>query len=121
MTSPSRTSSRRSTPWVEGCCGPMLTVSSSRSPSAAPTEGASTSVTAVDLSGHGEVDGLRAERLGAPQRVAAPIVGEHDAAQIGVALKVDAKEVEQFALVPVGAGDDGGDAGRIAIRARFDP
>src|SRR5260370_31620065 len=104
MTSPPNTSSNRSSPWVDGCCGPMLTVSSSRPPSSARTsaEGESTSVPAIGLPCHREINRLRAERLRAAQGVAAPVVGEHDAAQIGVALELNAEEVEELALVPVG-------------------
>src|SRR5712691_9963938 len=122
MTSPSRTSSNRSTPWVEGCCGPMLTVSSSRPSSLAEdsAEGASTSVTPVDPPGHREVDGFRAEGLRAAEGVAAPVVGHHDSPQIGVALKLDAEEVEQLALVPIGAGHERGDAGRKTVSARLE-
>src|SRR5260370_4615947 len=119
MTSPSSTSSRRSTPWVDGCWGPMLTVSSSRSSPVSTRAGRS--IVAIDLPCDREVDGLRAERFGAAQGVAVPLVGKHDAAQIGVALKVDSEQVEELALVPVGAGDNSGDAGCVAVRARLEP
>src|SRR5918911_382714 len=94
-TSPSSTSSTRSTPCVDGCWGPMLTFSSSRA------SGLAVSVTRVHAPRHGEVDGLRAERLGASKRMAAPFVGQHDASQLGVALKVDTEQVVHLALVPV--------------------
>src|ERR1700736_6462578 len=91
--SPSSTSSSRSTPCVDGCCGPMLIVISSRS-SAAGTELVVRSVSAIHLSGYREIDGLAAERLGASERVALPVVGQHDPLQIRVALKLDTKQVE---------------------------
>ena len=43
------------------------------------------------------------------QRVAVPVVGHHDAGEARVAGEVDAEEVEDFALVEVGGGPDGGD------------
>src|ERR671931_416164 len=102
-TSPSSTSSSRSTPCVDGCCGPMLTVNSSRC-------SLRVSVAAIHVSGDGEVDRLGAERLGPAQRVALPVVGQHDAAQVRVTVEADPEQVEHLALVPVGAGDSGGQA-----------
>src|SRR5258708_36442071 len=111
ITSPSRTSSSLSTPCVEGCCGPILTVSSSRfSP---------TSIAAIHLPCDGEVDGLGPQGLAAAKGVGAPFVGHHDPAQIWVALELDAKQVEELALVPVGTRHDRGDAGRLTVGARL--
>src|SRR5438128_12006035 len=113
MTSPSNTSSNLSTPWVEGCWGPMLTVSSSRlSP---------TLVATICFPCHGEIGGLRAERFGAAQGMAAPVVGQHDAPQIGAALKLDTEHDEELALAPVGAGHERGDAGGKAVGVRLQP
>src|SRR5262245_1932578 len=100
-TSPSSVSSSRSTPWVEGCCGPMLTVNSSRgaaSSGRASVPGRTRSVMSVDLSGDSEVDRLGAEGLGAPQRVTPPGVGQHDAPQIRVSRELDPEQVEHLAL-----------------------
>src|SRR5438105_12379843 len=129
-TSPSMASSRRSTPWVEGCCGPMLRRSSSGlegASSAAPiswplvpgcaVESVSGLITAVHVARYGEVDRLRAERLAAPERKALPVIRQHDAAQEGVAIEADAEEVEELALVEVGARQAGGQAGRLGVRA----
>src|SRR5215472_10026264 len=91
-TSPSSTSSSRRTPCVEGCCGPMLTVSSSLGEDSA---------CAIDRPSDREVDGFAADRLAAAERVAAPVVGQHDAGQIGMPRELDAEEVEHFTLVPV--------------------
>src|SRR5438067_13823645 len=113
-TSPSSSNSKRSTPWVDGCCAPMLTVSSSRF----SLRGL---IAAIDPPRDGEVDGLGAERLGAPQGVALPIIWQHDSSQIGVAVELDAQQVDQLALVPVGAGDDRGQAVRLAVGARLEP
>src|SRR5579884_890435 len=128
--SPSTVSSRRSTPWVDGCCGPMLMCSSSRWASGGgPTWATPTSwvlvpgvpgrtsasvwvsVCAIDASRDGEIDRFGAERFGAPQRIPLPIVGQHDAAQVGMPIEADAEQVVDLAFVPVGAGDARGDAG----------
>ncbi len=45
------------------------------------------------------------------QGMALPVVGHHDAGEARVAGEVDAEEVEDFALVEVGGGPDGGDGG----------
>src|SRR5437773_10622080 len=90
-TSPSRTSSSRNTPCVDGCWGPMLTVSSSCG-----------SACAIDLPSNGEVHRLATEWLGPPQRVTDPLVGHHDARQVRMADELDPEQVEDLALVPVG-------------------
>src|SRR4051794_26055278 len=110
-TSPSSLSSSRSTPCVDGCCGPMLTVSSSRR----------SSVVAIYPPCHGEVHGLAAERLGSPQRMPLPGVWQHDPPQVWVALEADAKQVEHLALVPVGARHARRQARRLAIGGSLDP
>src|SRR5579864_3573360 len=106
-TSPSSVSSNRSTPCVEGCCGPMLTVSRSRS------------LTAIDPPRDGEVDGLAAERLSPPQREPFPAVRQHDPRQIGVTLEVDAKQIKELPLVPVGAWNLRRDARCLTVRGRL--
>src|SRR5579859_1139385 len=123
ITSPSRTSSSRNTPWVDGCWGPMLTVSSSRSAPSTRSfvDGGALSVVAIQPPRDREVDGLCAERLGAPQRVAAPLVGQQDPPEIGMVLELDTEQVEQLALVPVCAGHDARDAGGFTISARLQP
>src|SRR5258708_22398152 len=123
MSAQSNASSRLSTPWVEGCCGPILTVSNSRLSGSASSlpKGATPSVVAICLPCHREIDGLGPERLRASQGVATPVVGEHDPPRIGVALELDAKQVEELAFVPVRARHDRGDAGRLTVGARFEP
>ena len=49
-------------------------------------------------------------RIVLAQRMAFPVLGHHDAAQVGVTVEVNAEEVEDLALVEVGGGPDGGDA-----------
>ena len=152
--SPSVLSSRRSTPWVAGCWGPMLTsissgpMSSSRQPwfnggRGLPPYWPSTcrfcgvkskGPTPIVLAGQGPLGHLLRRlhpqavvELGVhpvlAQRVAAPVVGEQDPAQVRVAAEGDAEEVEGLALVPVGHGPeplDGVDAGLLARQVNLD-
>src|SRR6266568_104500 len=102
--SPSSSSATRSTPWVEGCWGPMLRVMVSvctvlhllrrelfegRRGQAAPRGVV------------GERDLLVAERGVLAERPADPVLGEQDAGQVGMAGELDAAEIEVLALVPV--------------------
>src|SRR5579859_4626895 len=96
----------------------MLIVMSSRSSAAGELV---RSVSAIHFSGHGEIHGLAAERLGSSEWVALPVVGEHDPPQVRVALKLDAKQVKDLALVPIGGRYERGDARRLTIGARFEP
>src|SRR5262245_42586799 len=109
--SPSSSSTTRSTPCVEGCCGPMFSVMVSVR-------------TVLDLLGgeRGEIgrrhraagrvvrEGhlLVAERRILAQRPALPVVGKQDAGEIGMAVEDDAVEVPRLALVPVGGGPHAG-------------
>src|SRR5438105_864927 len=52
------------------------------------------------------------------QRVAEPVLGEQDAAQVGVAAKPDAAEIVDLALVPVGRLPRGSDRGNLRQLAR---
>jgi hypothetical protein len=53
------------------------------------------------------------------KRVALPLVGEQNALQVGMATKGDAKEVEDFALEPIGGGPDGDEAAGLFIGAEW--
>src|ERR1700730_16360172 len=108
--SPSSTSSSRSTPCVDGCCGPMSMVSSSRS-----------SVRAINPSRDREVDRLTTQWLGSSQGVALPVVGQHDPLQIWMALELDAKQVEDFAFIPVRAWHERRNTRRVLVGARLEP
>src|SRR3954452_20635346 len=90
----------------------MLTVSSSRR--------SLVSATAIRAPRDGEIDGLGANRDRAPQRVALPVLGQHDPRQVGMTLEGDAEEIENLTLVPVRAGHARGDAWRLAIGARLE-
>src|SRR4249919_114072 len=52
----------------------------------------------------GEGDGLAADREVAPLRPADVVVGQQDPGQVGVASKVNPKEVEHFPLLELGRG-----------------
>src|SRR5215204_4506587 len=96
--SPSSVQKSRRTPWVAGCCGPMLTVNSSVSGSTS-----STGVSRVPVTGSsssewttrsviparelvlvvGEEDGLAAHREVAPLREVLVVLRHEDPAQVG--------------------------------------
>src|SRR5919198_6038832 len=88
--SPSSSSSSRSTPCVEGCWGPMLMWSVCGRVSSA-----------IDLARHREIDRLDHGRLISPQRVALPIVWQHDPGQLRMADEAHPVQVPDLALVPV--------------------
>src|SRR5579862_10050247 len=108
MVSPSSCNCSRSTPWVDGCCGPMLRVI---------LRGGVMTVSLTLYSGSGY-------RIILAQRIALPIVGQHDAGEIGMIAEAHAEQVESFALEPVGPapdGCDGIDLRVVAGKARLDP
>src|ERR1035438_1281210 len=114
MFSPSNSSRRRSTPWVEGCCGPML-----RTMRRPPVGDCSSSTSATDNPGTAGsliLSPRPHDGVILAQRMPFPIVRQHDAAQVGMVEEADAKEVEHFALVPVGAAPDSGDGIDYGIR-----
>src|SRR5258708_9806479 len=107
MISPSSSIMTRSTPCVEGCCGPMLRVIRLRltssgvgCASAIPTFVSSSRMVhlfvliAVLVAVH---------RVVLAQRVALPIGRHHDAAQVGVVGEADPEQIEGLTLIPVGA------------------
>ena len=104
-------------PWVPGCCGPRLRIRVSvvhagqRNRSAG--SGGCRRASASGVGGHlGGAEGVLLA-----QRVPLPVVRHQDAAQVGVAAEADAVHVEDFALVPVGGGEDGGDAGEFGMES----
>src|SRR6185295_4503884 len=108
ITSPSARTTKRSTPCVEGCCGPMLRVMSSV---ASPSRCTSTSKPASPIVPSGfqqafprcrdAVVLLRLDEVLA-QRVSRPVFRHEDAAEVGMAVEADAEEVEHLSLHPVG-------------------
>src|SRR5881409_2777741 len=113
--SPSSSSTTRSTPCVEGCCGPMFRVMVS-----VRTVFHLLRRELLEIRiGHGAIGRvvderhlLIAERRILAQRPAFPGLGQQDARQIGMALEGDAIEVVRLALVPVGGRPDTGNGRR---------
>src|SRR6266545_1121839 len=105
--SPSSSSTTRSTPCVEGCCGPMLRVMVS-----VRTVGHLLRSQLLEVGRRNGAAGrvvreghlLVAERRVLAQRPPFPVVGEQDARKVGVAGERDPVEVVGLALVPVGRG-----------------
>src|SRR5213594_907682 len=116
--SPSSSSTTRSTPWVEGCCGPMLSVMVSVR-------------TVLHLLGgqllevgirRGAVRGvvrerhlLIAERRVLAQRPTHPGLRQQNAREVRVPGELDPVEVVGLALVPVGGRPHAGDRGDTRV------
>src|SRR6266540_654577 len=145
-TSPSVSTMKLMTPWVDGCCGPKLRTISSLSRSTRRRMSFSMSFLSGLRGGVGlgRRRLLRLRRVVEPlqldewvladvrdavpaarllvvlaERVADPVVGEHDPAEVRVAREVHAEEVVHLALEPVrGLPDhlDRGDRRRGAVR-----
>src|SRR5215471_21235391 len=102
--SPSSSSATRSTPCVEGCCGPMFSVMVSLRTVFHLLRLEARERRRRDLAARRVVRErhfLVAERRILAQRPAHPVLGQQDAARIGMPGEFDAVEVAGFALVPV--------------------
>src|SRR5262245_11417938 len=127
IVSPSSSSTRRSTPWVLGCCGPMLTVIVSvrssaivyQSPitkrslthSVPPTQPIALDVRLELVFAHLEwLVGLRGlanlHGIVLPRRMAVPVLRHQQPAKIRMAGEDDAEHVPHFALGPARGGPD---------------
>src|SRR5215831_15442936 len=99
--SPSNFSMTRSTPWVEGCCGPMLRTNSVESRKV--ESGIPRSLAAFDSQVFLHPALILLENsVVLAQRVALPLVGQEDAPHIGVSREFDTEHVVDFAFEPVG-------------------
>src|SRR6185369_7484020 len=115
MTSPSARTTKRSTPCVDGCCGPIESVMSSvTTPPSAAERCTSTSKPArlivLNLEEafprrRNAMVFLRLDEVLA-ERMARPVLRHEDAAKVRVAREVHAEEVEHLALLPVGRAPD---------------
>src|ERR1017187_3300685 len=99
--SPSSLRMTRSTPWVEGCCGPMLRTNSVES------RKVESGILGLLAAFNPQVfldPALVLLKNGVvlAQRIALPFLGHQDAPQIGVAGELDAEHVEYLALQPIG-------------------
>src|SRR3984885_12114978 len=126
--SPSSFSFTRSTPWVEGCCGPMFKIISSAPRTVVLTlessvvRGSLISIGRSSLTAH-SLTALDAEVLANPigillqnvvilaQRIALPFVGHQNTGQVRMAFEDDSKHVVAFAFQPVRSRPDFADAG----------
>src|SRR5262245_32425449 len=119
MTSPSARTTKRSTPCVEGCCGPMLRVMSSvttpppfcdrsistskpMSPIAAPLY-----LQQALTRGRDAVVLLRLDEVLA-QRMPGPVLRHEQPAKVRMSCEAHAQEIEALALLPVRVRPDGG-------------
>src|SRR4051812_28096153 len=125
MISPSVRSTSRSTPCVLGCCGPMLTSISSVLTSNSTIVWSGAETVAIKPSTAADAVILQRELVILAQRVPHPVLGQQNAAQVGVAGEPDAGQVVDLALVPVGTGPERHDrrhlgqfAGLVALPAR---
>src|SRR6266516_6961307 len=102
--SPSSSRTSRSTPWVEGCCGPMLMIMvSSRTgwtliPPSHPSLVGWRDERALVLRGD------PGQRVVLPQGMADPSLGHLDPAEVRMPVEHHAEEVEDLPLVPVRRG-----------------
>src|SRR5262245_14886997 len=116
MTSPSARTTNRSTPCVEGCCGPIERVMSSVTrPPPSSARCTSTSNPARLIASSRLQQALPGRRnavvlLGLDEvlaeRMARPVLRHEDAPEIGVAFEAHAEEIVGLALLPVGVAPD---------------
>src|SRR5919197_3380346 len=128
MTSPSARTTKRSTPCVEGCCGPIERVMSSVArPPSRVSRCTSTSNPASPIASLGLQQALPRRRdamvlLGLDevlaQRMPRPVLRHEDAAEVRVALEDDTEEVEDLALLPVGVAPHARHGGDDRVVAR---
>src|SRR5947209_15932054 len=118
MVSPSISSTKRRTPCVDGCCGPMLRTMECSPTPAVPCCWASamTSSTPGRIMSGAAVGDIGETFLPVPfdrvvlaQGMALPVGGHHNAGEAGMAGEVDAEQVEDLALIEVRRGPDVGD------------
>src|SRR5580658_65833 len=113
--SPSSLRITRSTPCVEGCCGPMLRTSSVESKNVA--SGIPCSLAAFDLQvlPHPSLVLLN-YRIVLSERVSLPFFRQEDAPHIGMPGELDAEHVEDLPLQPIAAQVHGdGSLGLVAL------
>src|SRR5512133_2808216 len=107
MNSPSIVSFTRSTPCVDGCCGPRLRTKVSWGP---PTQCAVWASASVLFSwSTGEV---------LPKRMISGVLREEERGEVGVAEETDTEEIVRLALVPVGPLEQVGNGRHLGLLAR---
>src|ERR1039457_5001278 len=119
MVSPSSSSARRSTPCVEGCCGPMFRLMlRGFAPLAATAADSGIGVATVSLTFVPVSNPVARYAVILAQRMPFPIVGQHDAPQTRMVAEPHAKQVERFPFEPVRAAPDFGHGVDLRIAAR---
>src|SRR5512143_1408532 len=110
MTSPSARTTKRSTPCVDGCCGPMERVMSSVTTPPSASERCTSTSNPARLIASSDLEQAFPRRRDAvvllgldevlAERMARPILRHQDAAQVRMPLERDAEQVEHLALLP---------------------
>src|SRR5579872_1356177 len=121
MFSPSSSIITRSTPCVDGCCGPILRVirlrrSSSSVGFASSTPTCASSSCMVPLFVLVTVL-VAVHRIIFAKRVAGPVGRHHDPAKVGMIGEADSKQIERLAFVPVRAAPDAGHGFDLGVLA----
>src|SRR5580704_6339476 len=117
--SPTVRNSRRSTPCVLGCCGPMLTSISSVRTSNSTTRASSNCRLMVYPPNSSTPDFVifQGHFVVFSQRMPDPILGTEDATKVGMAEKANSHQIVGFPLVPIGDAPHAGnrvDLGKLA-------
>src|SRR5258708_7170657 len=99
--SPSSFRITRSTPWVEGCCGPMLRTNSVESRKVWSGIPASLAAFNTQVFLYPFLV-LLEDPVVLAQRIPLPFLRQQDALHIRVPSKLDAEHIEDFAFQPVG-------------------
>src|SRR2546422_2925542 len=99
--SPSSLRITRSTPWVEGCCGPMLRTNSVESKKVWSGIPWSLAALYAHVFLHPTLILLN-DAVVLAQRVALPLFGQQNPRHVGMTRELDAEHIEDLALQPVG-------------------
>src|SRR6266516_41053 len=115
--SPSSSRTSRSTPWVEGCCGPMLMIMVSSRTGWTLIAPSHPSLVGRRDEGALVLGGHPRQRVVLAQRMAHPSLGHLDPAEVGMPVEHHAEEVEDLPVVAVRRREHGGDRGDVWIVA----
>src|SRR5262249_61809838 len=110
--SPSSFRITRSTPCVDGCCGPMLRTSSVESRNVASGMDGLLAAFDIQIFPHPAIVLLNQAVL-LTQRESLPLLGQQDTPHVGVPGELDAEHVEDFAFEPIGCGVYGSSGGGV--------
>src|SRR5215475_11134627 len=105
--SPSSFRITRSTPCVDGCCGPILRTSSVESRNVASGMDGLLAAFDIQIFPHPAIVLLNQAVL-LTQRESLPLLGQQDTPHVGVPGELDTEHVEDLAFEPIGCGVHGG-------------